>query len=105
MNSDTVITFAVVSGKGGTGKTTLSVALAHELSKSGSVLLVDLDFFNRGLSGLFADHIVQDYEVSSPAATLAFREDRRTTNLEAPSVVSVDTNLRAFVAPRSKPVS
>ena len=54
VNRAAVTTVAMVSGKGGTGKTTLSVALAQELSKSGQVLLVDLDFFNHGLEGLLA---------------------------------------------------
>jgi cellulose biosynthesis protein BcsQ len=45
---------AFVSGKGGVGKTMLSVAFATELSKRKKTLLFDVDFFNRGLSGLFA---------------------------------------------------
>ena len=44
---------AYVSGKGGAGKTILAVAAAYELSKAHKTLLVDLDFYNRGLSGLF----------------------------------------------------
>ena len=43
---------SVVSGKGGVGKTMLSVAVARELSLHGPTLVLDLDFFNRGLSGL-----------------------------------------------------
>jgi cellulose biosynthesis protein BcsQ len=45
---------AVVSGKGGVGKTMLSVAIANELAQGRKTLLLDLDFFNRGLTGLFA---------------------------------------------------
>jgi cellulose biosynthesis protein BcsQ len=45
---------AVVSGKGGVGKTMLSVAIANELARAKKTLLLDLDFFNRGLTGLFA---------------------------------------------------
>src|SRR5215467_8621692 len=45
---------AVVSGKGGVGKTMLSVALANELSRGCKTLLFDLDFFNHGLTGLLA---------------------------------------------------
>lgn len=43
---------AVASGKGGVGKTMLSVALAYELSQNAPTLIIDLDFFNRGLTGL-----------------------------------------------------
>ena len=46
------VILAFVSGKGGVGKTMLAVASARELSSAGSTLIVDLDFFNRGLSGL-----------------------------------------------------
>ena len=45
---------AVVSGKGGVGKTMLSVAIANELALSEKTILIDLDFFNRGLTGLLA---------------------------------------------------
>lgn len=45
---------AIASGKGGVGKSMLAVACAYELSLSVPTLLIDLDFFNRGLSGLFA---------------------------------------------------
>jgi cellulose biosynthesis protein BcsQ len=43
---------AVVSGKGGAGKTMLAVAITHELALRSRTLIVDLDAFNRGLSGL-----------------------------------------------------
>jgi len=46
------LTVAFVSGKGGVGKTTLAVAFARELSRSSRTVLLDLDFFNRGLTGL-----------------------------------------------------
>jgi cellulose biosynthesis protein BcsQ len=44
---------AVASGKGGVGKTMVTVACAFELSQAVPTLVIDLDFFNRGLSGLF----------------------------------------------------
>jgi cellulose biosynthesis protein BcsQ len=46
------LTVAFVSGKGGVGKTMLAVAFAHEISSRDRTLLLDLDFFNRGLTGL-----------------------------------------------------
>jgi len=52
MNKPSII--SVVSGKGGVGKTMLSVAIANELAAGRRTLLLDLDFFNRGLTGLFA---------------------------------------------------
>jgi cellulose biosynthesis protein BcsQ len=47
------LVLAIASGKGGVGKTMLTVACAYELSLGGPTLVIDLDFFNRGLSGLF----------------------------------------------------
>jgi len=44
-----------VSGKGGVGKTMLAVAFARQLSKKGKTLLLDLDYFNRGLTGLLRE--------------------------------------------------
>src|SRR5215831_4879126 len=67
---------SVVSGKGGVGKTMLSVSLARELSTNTRTLLLDLDFFNRGLTGLMRHgHVVQQIklprflESSSPSET------------------------------------
>jgi len=51
---DNTLILAVVSGKGGVGKTMLSVAMANELVRTNKTLLMDLDFFNRGLTGLFS---------------------------------------------------
>src|SRR5215475_8929562 len=47
------VILALASGKGGVGKTMLTVACAYEFSLGGPTLVIDLDFFNRGLSGLF----------------------------------------------------
>ena len=52
MNSKQGLVVSVVSGKGGVGKTMLAVAVARELSTSVPTLILDLDFFNRGLTGL-----------------------------------------------------
>lgn len=64
-----VLTIAVVSGKGGVGKTMLSVAIANELARGTKTLILDLDFFNRGLTGLFASAVARarPERVSPPA--------------------------------------
>lgn len=58
--------FAVASGKGGVGKTMLSAAIARELAESKPVLVLDLDFFNRGLTGLLGKDGRLVSEVSPP---------------------------------------
>jgi MinD-like ATPase involved in chromosome partitioning or flagellar assembly len=55
MNTKSPLVFAFVSGKGGVGKTMLAVAFAKELSLTNRTLIIDLDFFNRGLTGLMGD--------------------------------------------------
>lgn len=63
-NKPIVISF--VSGKGGVGKTMLAVAAARELSLNCRVLLIDLDFFNRGLTGLLGEGKEQCAEIGTP---------------------------------------
>lgn len=84
---------AIVSGKGGTGKTTVSVALSHELSKSGPVLLVDLDFFNRGLTGLFVNSKTDSAANPLLESAFAVREEEGTPTPSGWEVVSIDNNL------------
>jgi cellulose biosynthesis protein BcsQ len=59
MNSPVPMIVAFVSGKGGVGKTMLAVAFAKEVSRARPTLIVDLDFFNRGITGLmrFGEHV------------------------------------------------
>jgi cellulose biosynthesis protein BcsQ len=66
-NSRLIVSF--VSGKGGVGKTMLAVAFAKELSFSNRTLIIDLDFFNRGLTGLMGPGI-KKCEVNKPAFLL-----------------------------------
>jgi prepilin-type processing-associated H-X9-DG protein len=47
----------VASGKGGVGKTSLSLCIAREISKAKKVLVIDLDYFNRGATGLLRDQV------------------------------------------------
>jgi cellulose biosynthesis protein BcsQ len=42
------LTVAILSGKGGVGKTTIALNLAKQLSRRGPVWLIDIDLFNRG---------------------------------------------------------
>jgi cellulose biosynthesis protein BcsQ len=49
---DEISIIAFVSGKGGVGKTMLAVSAAREAARYRRTLLIDLDFFNRGLTGL-----------------------------------------------------
>jgi len=63
---------AIASGKGGVGKTMLSVALAYELSQNAPTLIIDLDFFNRGLTGLLrAGKTVKDLDAPKLLPELA----------------------------------
>ena len=65
-------TVCFVSGKGGVGKTMLAVAFAREISLTNRTLVVDLDFFNRGLTGLMREgRIVGDVAVPSFLASSA----------------------------------
>ena len=57
---------AFVSGKGGVGKTTLAAAVAHELSAGTRTLVLDLDFFNRGLSALLTKGDAVEHVESPP---------------------------------------
>jgi len=61
---------AVVSGKGGVGKTMLAVAIANEVSASNKTLMIDFDFFNRGLTGLFASTVARGKKIGVDAPSL-----------------------------------
>jgi prepilin-type processing-associated H-X9-DG protein len=45
----------VASGKGGVGKTSLALCLAREIARSARVLVIDLDYFNRGATSLLRE--------------------------------------------------
>jgi len=55
MNPKRPFILAFTSGKGGVGKTMLAVACAKEMAAETPTLIIDLDFFNRGLTGLFRE--------------------------------------------------
>lgn len=46
------LVISVASGKGGVGKTRISLGVACEFARGFKTLVVDLDFFNRGLTGM-----------------------------------------------------
>lgn len=52
METTNPVVVSFISGKGGVGKTMLATAFARELSKGSRTLMIDFDFFNRGLTGL-----------------------------------------------------
>ena len=62
----------ISSGKGGVGKTVIAANLARLLSWSGqSILLVDLDLYNRGASALLADLVTKDHATVADLLTYA----------------------------------
>lgn len=48
------VSIALVSGKGGVGKTSIASNVAWACSKYARTILVDIDFQNQGSTGLFA---------------------------------------------------
>ena len=108
---------AVVSGKGGVGKTMLAVAVANELSKASRTLLLDLDFFNRGLSGLFGQGEIDarvtppdflrevgdaqwgTYQIATDLYTILFPDvgGEDLTNLEALSTHTISSAIRNWI--------
>ncbi len=50
------VVIAFVSGKGGVGKTGLAANFGWICSRFAKTLLIDLDFQNQGLTGLFTPH-------------------------------------------------
>lgn len=78
-----------VSGKGGVGKTMLAVACAKELSLNNRTLIIDLDFFNRGLTGLLGEGTRQCAEIDKPD----FLTGEQTSDSETWKIVQVSKNL------------
>jgi cellulose biosynthesis protein BcsQ len=62
-----------ISGKGGVGKTMLAVSFARELSFKTPTLIFDMDFFNRGLTGLLP--VKKEIETISKPEFLKCGED------------------------------
>ena len=82
----TVHRIAVVSGKGGVGKTIISANFARLVSYNQRMLLLDFDFPNQGLSGLLSDFL--------RAGCFSARELIESSGtIDASRVLSVDENL------------
>ncbi len=94
-----VVTF--VSGKGGVGKTMLAVAFARELSRSTKTLIVDLDFFNRGLTGL----LMNGREIATiPRPDFLGPEDETHKAASPWKIVEVARNLKHISYPDLTPL-
>ncbi|BDT65967.1 iron-sulfur cluster carrier protein [Comamonadaceae bacterium OS-1] len=88
---------AITSGKGGVGKTTLAIGLAQIISTSGSpVLLIDLDFLNRGLSELIGDH----GECLPNKKFTEFNDDRLHILNEFSKIQKISDNIYCLIAPQ-----
>ncbi len=61
------IVISIVSGKGGVGKTRISLSLAMVISKKIKVLLIDFDLHNQGLT-----HLLDDYRDKNPNESSTF---------------------------------
>ena len=87
--------WVVASGKGGVGKTVISLGLAEKLSKDRPVLLIDFDLHNRGLSS--ALNSTADKKTPS-----CFKELTRFRNLvkssESPAIRSILTDSRPLLS-------
>ena len=77
---------AVVSGKGGVGKTMLASNVAWVCGQLDTTLLIDLDFQNQGATGLFKPH----FDFSSANA---FLNVSTSTGIDLADVTMVDDNL------------
>ncbi|TKJ34301.1 MAG: hypothetical protein CEE38_18535 [Planctomycetes bacterium B3_Pla] len=98
MRSEEPYIVSFVSGKGGVGKTMLAVAFAKELSLGSPTLLIDLDFFNRGLSALLGS--------KNPITTVPkprFLRSNKTTEDDTWSVVKSTNNLYHITYPDLRP--
>ena len=74
---------AFTAGKGGCGKTTLSVNFAYHICKAGKkVLLVDFDLSNRGSTGLFALSVKKKKSYLTLAALLEQSAPKRFSLVE-----------------------
>ena len=70
-NSSPPPILSILSGKGGVGKTSVTLSLAHELCESGNcAVLMDMDFSNRGMSELLAKFGEREAISQPPQSTL-----------------------------------
>ena len=85
---------ALVSGKGGVGKTTITVNIAWLLSNtSAKVVVIDLDFQNLGCTGLIASH----YNLQDSNAPALLQTDEKIENCPI-SLTYITENLQFLPA-------
>ena len=89
-----------VSGKGGVGKTMLAVAFAREFAQAQKTVILDLDFFNRGLTGLLR-HGKKMQSIQRPAFLGMDQDKESGENADATewSLVRVAPNLLHIAYP------
>jgi cellulose biosynthesis protein BcsQ len=97
----------VTSGKGGVGKTTISVNMAKQLSLQGiRTILVDLDIHNKGATSLFLDK-VEEVERKSHALSLMgmlsfLNEPGEKSGAAEPLICTLDGKDKLFFWPATK---
>jgi flagellar biosynthesis protein FlhG len=97
---------AITSGKGGVGKSTLSLNIARQLSLGGKrTLMVDFDIHNKGITNLFLPRIANSTVSVTEivAASNGFSDELSAQFIASLNPVSLDKELTLFFLPASRP--